>query len=80
MGIAKIFRPANSITQHDYEKAKFFDCDDTRLNHFFSDETSFIMPAELQYFVKLILILSQGQASVERGFDVNKAVLNVNMN
>ena len=38
------------------------------------------MPAELQYFVKLILILSQGQASVERGFDVNKAVLNVNMN
>lgn len=38
------------------------------------------MPAELQYFVKLILILSQGQASVERGFDVNKAVLKVNMN
>ena len=30
--------------------------------------------------MKLILILSQGQASVERGFDVNKAVLKVNMN
>ena len=38
------------------------------------------MPTELQSAVKLLLVLSNRQASVERGFNVNKTVLKVNMN
>ena len=38
------------------------------------------MPTELQSVVKLLLVLSNRQASVERGFNVNKTVLKVNMN
>ena len=37
------------------------------------------MPTELQSVLKLILALSHGQASVERGFNVSKTVLRVNM-
>ena len=51
-----------------------------RLDHFFFNESSFKMPTELQSVVKLILVLSNRQASVERGFNVNKTVLKVNIN
>ena len=33
------------------------------------------MPTELQSVLKLILVLSYGEASVERGLNVNKTVL-----
>ena len=64
-----------ALTQHDSEKAESFDCDDTILDHFFFNESSFKVPTELQFVVKLILILSHGQASVERGLNVNKTYL-----
>ena len=38
------------------------------------------MRTELQSVVKLILVLSHGQASVGKGFNVNKTVLKVDMN
>ena len=60
--------------------SKFFDCNNTRLDHFFFNESSLKMPTELQSVVKLSLVLSNRQASVERGFNVNKTVLKVNMN
>ena len=69
-----------ALTQHDSEKVKSFDCDDTRLDHFFFNEFSFRMPTELQIVVKQILVPSHGQAIVERGFNVNKSVLKVDMN
>ena len=37
------------------------------------------MPTELQSVLKLILVLSHGQASVERGFNASKTVVRVNM-
>ena len=37
-----------TLTPHDSEKAKSFDCNDTRLDHFFFNESSFKMPTELQ--------------------------------
>ena len=69
-----------ALNEHDSEEAKSFNCDDTRLNHFFSNESSFKTPTELKSVVKLNLVLSLGQASVEREFKVNKTVYEVKMN
>ena len=63
-----------ALTQHDSEKARSFCCNDTRLDHFFFNEFSFKMPRELQSVLKLILVLSNGQLSVEIGFNMNKTV------
>ena len=41
---------------------------------------SFTIPAQLKSILKLVLVLSHGQASIERGFNVNKTILKVNMN
>ena len=37
------------------------------------------LPSELKSTSKLIFVLNHGQASVERGFNINKSVLNVNI-
>ena len=37
------------------------------------------MPSEIQSVIKLVLVLSDGQASVERGFHINKSVNKVNI-
>ena len=47
---------------------------------FFFQVVSFIIPAELKSILKLVLVLSHGQTSIERGFNVNKSILKVNMN
>ena len=73
-------RLLTALIQHDSEKAKYFDCNDTRLDHFFFNESSFKRPTELRSVVTLILVLSNGQASVERGFNVDKTLLRVNKN
>ena len=67
-----------ALTQHDFEKAKSFDSNDTKLDHFFFNESSFKMPTVLQSVMKLIL--SNKQGSVERGLNVNKTLLNVSKN
>ena len=38
------------------------------------------MPAELNFFEKLTLVLSNGQTSAEGGFNTNKTLLKVNKN
>ena len=38
------------------------------------------VPAELKSILKLVLVLNHGQVSIERGFNVNKTILKVNMN
>ena len=41
---------------------------------------SFTIAAELKSILKLVLVLSHGQASIERGFNLNETILKVNMN
>lgn len=62
---------------HDSEKAKFFDCNDSRLDHFLFDKFSFKMSTELQSVLKLILVLSNRQERLEGGFNDNKSVLKI---
>ena len=47
---------------------------------FFFQLVSFTISAELKSILKSVLVLSHGQASTERGFNVNKTILTVNMN
>ena len=47
---------------------------------FFFQLVSFTISAELKSILKSVLVLSHGQASIERGFNVNKTILTVNMN
>ena len=68
-----------AINQQDLEKAKSFNYKDSRLDAFYFDEMLFKMPAQLTSILKLVLILSHGQSSVERGFNVNKDVVKVNL-
>ena len=68
-----------TINQQDLEKAKSFNYKDSRLDAFYFDEMSFKMSAQLTSILKLVLILSHGQSSVERGFNVNKDVVKANL-
>ena len=63
---------------NDAEKFKSFDCEKDRLDEFFFP-VSFSIPEELKSVLILILVLSHGQASVERSFSVNNTILKVNM-
>ena len=62
------------------EKEKFakFNSTDDRLDKFYFDTLTDLHP-ELKKLIKLILTLSHGQASIERGFNVNKFIDHVNM-
>ena len=64
---------------NDAEKFKSFDCEKDRLDEFFFSTVSFSIPEELKLVLILILVLSHGQASVERSFSVNNTILKVNM-
>ena len=68
-----------ALTQQNYEKAKSFDCNYTRLNYFFFNESAFKMPTELKSVLKLILVPSHEQASVKRRFNVNLTILKGNI-
>ena len=50
-----------------------------RLDDFYVKETNICNYEILSSVSKLVLVLSHGQAAVERGFIVNNKVLNVNM-
>ena len=66
--------------QLDADKFKSFNSGKERLDDFFFQVVSFTVPADLKSILKLVLVLSHGQASIERGFNVNKTILKVNMN
>ena len=67
-----------ALTQQNSAKAKSFYCNDTRLYDFFFNDSAFKMPTELQsVLLQLILVLSHGQTSVKREFNVKKTVLKV---
>ena len=56
-----------------------FDKDKDRLDYFLWKLTDLKMYAKLQHLIKIILILSHGQAEVERGFSSNKSLIDDNM-
>ena len=60
----------NSNTTEEEKFAKFNSTGD-RLDKFYFD-TLTDLHSELKKLIKLILTLSHGQASIERGFNVNK--------
>ena len=45
-----------------------------RLDEFFFQNQNFLLPSEIRSAIKLVLVLSHGQASVESGFNINKSV------
>ena len=64
---------------NDAVKFKSFDCEKDRLDEFFFSTVSFLIPEELKLVLILILVLSHGQASIEKSFSVNNTNLKVNM-
>ena len=64
----------------DADKFKSLSSGKERLSDFFFQVVSFTIPAELKSILKLVLAPSHGQACIERGFNVNKTILKVNMN
>ena len=56
-----------------------FDKDKDRLDYFLWKFTDLKMYAKLQHVIKIVLILSHGQAQVEREFSSNKNLIDDNM-
>ena len=67
-------------SQLDADKFKSLNSGEEKLDDFFFQVVSFTVPAELKSILKLVLVLNHGQVSIERGFNVNKTILKVNMN
>lgn len=61
-----------------HDKFEEFSKED-RLDEFYFDTTGIQKYEDVAYVLKLILTLSHGQASVERGFSHNNALLKINM-
>ena len=61
------------------DKFKSFDRYKTKLDVFYFQTIGLDKYKELNYVMKVIWILSHGQASVGRGFSINKSVLKVNI-
>ena len=49
------------------------------LDEFYFEKIGIQKYGELSFVIRLILTLSHGQASVERGFSINNAILEMNM-
>ena len=62
------------------DKFKSFYSGKERLDNFFFQVVTFTIAAKLKSILKLVLVLSHGQASIERGFNLNETILKVNMN
>jgi len=67
-----------TLNQDHFENAKAFDHQDCRLDDFFFQKPTLKIPNELKSILKLVLVISHGQASVERGFNTNKSISIVN--
>ena len=62
-----------------FENAKAFDHQDYRLDDFFFQKSTLKIPNELKSILMLVLVISHGQASVERGFNTNKSISKVKL-
>ena len=61
------------------DKFAEFDESSCRLDEFYFEKIGIQKYGELSFVIGLILTLSHGQASVERGFSINNAILEINM-
>jgi len=68
-----------TLNQDHFENAKAFDHQDCRLDDFFFQKPTLKIPNELKSILKLVLVISHGQASVERGFNTNKSISKANL-
>ena len=69
-------------TEEVYAKVKeigVFDLKKERLDKFYFHSANLLLSPEIKLIIKLILVLSHEQASVERGFNTNKSVNKVNI-
>ena len=56
-----------------------FDYEKDRLDDFYFQHASIKNYKELSFVVKVVLIVSHGQAAVERGFSLNNSLVKINM-
>ena len=68
-----------SECKSDLFRLKSFNQKEHRLDELFFRCLGIQKYKDLSYVVKIILTLSHGQASVERGFSINKSLVKVNM-
>ena len=68
-----------SECKSDLFRLKSFNRKEYRLDELFFSCLGIKNYKDLSYVVKIILTLSHGQASVERGFSINKSLVKVNM-
>ena len=61
------------------DKFAEFDESSCRLNEFYFQKIGIQKYGELSFFLRHILILSHWEASLERGFSINNAILETNM-
>ena len=61
------------------DKFAEFDESSCRLDEFYFEKIGIQKYGELSFVIRLILTLSHGQASVERGFSINNAILETSM-
>lgn len=68
------------VQQQEDKLAEFvkFTCEEGRLDEFWSDQLSTSPHKKLWTVVKTLLVLSHGQATVERGFSINKELMDTN--
>ena len=68
-----------TLNQDHFENAKAFGHQDCRLDDFFFQKSTLKISNELKSILKLVLVISHGQASVKRGFNTNKSISKVNL-
>ena len=67
------------LTQYHFEIAKVFDHRESRLDDIFFQKSFLKIPNELKAIFTLVLVISHGQASLERGFNTSKSISKVNL-
>ena len=75
-------RALAQYTEEVYPKVKeigVFDPKRERLDKFYFHSANLLLSPEIKSIIKLILVLSHGQANVECGFNTNKSVNKVNI-
>ena len=62
-----------------FKEIGVFDLKKEKLDKFLFHSPNLLLSPEIQSIIKLVLVLSHGQASAERGFNINKSVNKVNI-
>ena len=81
--MTKLLSKCNSFCDNDFEtisdKFAEFDESSCHLDEFYFEKIGIQKYGKVSFALRLILSLSHGQASLERGFSINNAILETNM-